>query len=228
MKKKLIDLHNVKKIYKMGEVEVRALNGIHLHVNKGDFISVIGPSGSGKSTMMSMIGCLDRPTEGQLYLDGHDISKMSESHLAQIRGRKIGFIFQKFNLIPSLSAIENVTLPTIFQGYDEDESAQIGRQKLALVGLEKRMNHRPMELSGGEQQRVAIARALMMEPEVILGDEPTGNLDSKTGTEILNLLKRLHKEQGTTLIIVTHDSSISEQAERIIKLKDGKIISGGD
>ena len=216
----LIKLDNVYKIYKLDEVEVPAINGISLEINKGDFAVVIGPSGSGKSTAMNLIGCLDIPTQGSIYLDTHNISKLRESDLAQIRGKKIGFVFQTFNLISSLTALENVALPMTFQNIPRKEKLRKAYSLLELVGLKDRTNHLPAQLSGGQRQRVAIARALANNPEVILADEPTGNLDTKTGEEIMNLFLQLHKE-GTTIIVVTHDSNIANHTQKILKMRDG-------
>ncbi len=224
MKKSIIKLENVWKIYKMGKVEVNALQGLDLDVKDGEFLAIMGPSGSGKSTAVNMIGCLDVPTKGKIWLDNHDISKLSESELAQIRGKKIGFIFQQFNLIPTLSALENVMLPMIFQGVDEMERIGRATKLLELVGLGDRINHKSTELSGGEQQRVAIARSLANNPEVIIADEPTGNLDSKTGIVVLDFLQKLHKKESKTIVMVTHDVNISKLAERIELLKDGRIV----
>jgi putative ABC transport system ATP-binding protein len=195
-KKTVIELKDVWKIYKMGDVEVKALSGIDLTVEKGEFVSIMGPSGSGKSTSMNMIGCLDVPTKGKIFLEGKDISEMSESDLAQIRGKKIGFIFQQFNLISTLSALENVTLPMIFQNMSREERREKAKKLLEMVELGERMHHKPTELSGGQQQRVAIARSLCNDPEVILADEPTGNLDSKTGGTVMDFLKKLNREEG--------------------------------
>ena len=208
----------------MGEVEVPALRGLNLKIKKNDFLAILGPSGSGKSTILNSIGCLDIPTRGEIYLDGRNIAKLSESDLAQIRGKKIGFVFQKFNLIPSLNALENVMLPMIFQGYEREQRKKRGTELLKLVQLDHRMTHKPTELSGGECQRVAIARALSNNPEVILADEPTGNLDSKTGDEIVELLDKLHSKEKKTIILVTHNSEQIKKAERICYLKDGQII----
>ena len=224
MKKTLIKLENVWKIYKMGDVNVNALQGMSLDVKEGEFVAIMGPSGSGKSTAVNMIGCLDVPTKGKIWLDSHDISRLSESELAQIRGKKIGFIFQQFNLIPTLSALENVTLPMIFQGVNEQERIKRAAKLLELVELSDRIHHKPTELSGGEQQRVAIARALANNPEVVIADEPTGNLDSKTGANVLDFLEKLHKEERKTIIMVTHDQNLAKVAERIEFLKDGKIV----
>ncbi len=218
----IIKLANVKKIYRMGEVEVPALDGVSMEVRPHEFVAIMGPSGSGKSTLMNMVGCLDTPTSGEVYLGGENIAKMGESELAQVRGRKIGFVFQKFNLIPSMSAHENVELAAIFQGYDHDERHKMATKVLESMDMGKRMNHLPSQLSGGEQQRVAIARALVLEPDVILADEPTGNLDSKRGQEVLNLLKKLHAE-GKTIVMVTHDANNAKAAERIVHIRDGKI-----
>ncbi len=217
-----ISLHNVNKHYLVGEVIVKAVNGITLNIKKGEFIALIGASGSGKSTLMNLIGSLDYPTNGQVYLDKLDISHASESELAQIRGRKIGFIFQTFNLIPSLTALANVMLPMAFQNIPRYERKEIAISILEQVGLGDRIHHLPSQLSGGEKQRVAIARALVNDPEIILADEPTGNLDSKTGQEIMQTLKKLHKN-GKTIILITHDSELAKSAQRTIKLKDGLI-----
>ena len=224
MKKSVIKLENVWKTYKMGDVAVNALQGLSLDIKEGEFVALMGPSGSGKSTAVNMIGCLDVPTKGKIMLDAHDISKLSESELAQIRGRKIGFIFQQFNLVPTLTAIENVMLPMIFQGIPEAIRMKKGKELLELVGLGDRMGHKPSELSGGQQQRVAIARSLANNPEVILADEPTGNLDSKTGANVLEFLERLHKNENKTIVMVTHDQNLAKIAERIEFLKDGKIV----
>ena len=219
----IINIKEVWKIFKIGSVEVHALRGLNLEVEKGDFIAIMGSSGSGKSTAVNMIGCLDIPTKGTILLGGEDISLMSESDLAQIRGKKIGFVFQQFNLIPTLTALENVTLPMIFQGTDSEERITRAKELLRLVGLEDRIYHRPTEMSGGQQQRVAIARALSNDPEIILADEPTGNLDHKTSLEIMCLLKELH-HKGKTIITVTHDPEVGEYAERVDMLMDGKIV----
>lgn len=224
MRKAIISLENVWKIYRMGHVEVNALQGLNLDVKEGEFLAIMGPSGSGKSTAVNMIGCLDVPTRGKILLEGHDISKLSESELAQIRGKKIGFIFQQFNLIPTLTALENVMLPMIFQGVGEEERTKRGTKLLELVELGDRINHKPTELSGGEQQRVAIARSLSNNPEVVLADEPTGNLDSKTGANVLDFLEKLHKEERKTIIMVTHNQNLAKFAERTEFLKDGRIV----
>jgi putative ABC transport system ATP-binding protein len=220
----IIELKDVWRTYRMGDTEVHALRGINLKVRKGEFVALMGPSGSGKSTAMNMVGCLDIPTKGVVLLSGQNISSLTESELAQIRGRKIGFIFQKFNLINTLSAKENIMLPMLFQGIPEAERSKRADALLKLVELQNRADHRPSELSGGQQQRVAIARALAVEPEVILADEPTGNLDSKTGSSVMDFLKSLHKQKGTTIIMVTHDEHVAHNAQRIEYLRDGQII----
>ena len=222
-KKAVIKLQDVWKVYHVGTVDVYALRGMSLEIEEGDFVAIMGPSGSGKSTAVNMVGCLDIPSKGKIFLDGQDISTLEESDLAQIRGKKIGFIFQQFNLISTLTALENVTLPMIFQGYSYDERVAIGKDLLTKVGLGDRMSHRPNELSGGQQQRVAIARALANDPQIILADEPTGNLDQKTGKEIMDFLMTLHKS-GKTIIMVTHDQNLSEYAEKVEMLMDGKVI----
>ena len=224
VRKSIIKLDDIWKIYEMGEVEVNALRGVSLTINQGDFVAITGASGSGKSTMMNLVGCLDLPTKGSIFLDGKDISKMNESDLAQIRGQKIGFIFQQFNLIPTLSALENVMLPLEFQDMPSDIARKRTVEILGLVGLGDRTYHSPSQLSGGEQQRVAIARALANNPDIILADEPTGNLDSKTGTDVLDLLQSLWKKEGKTIIIVTHDLRLASYAKRMVQLKDGQII----
>ncbi len=220
--KEIIKLKNVCKNYQLGEETVEAACNINLNIKKGDFIAIVGPSGSGKSTMMNLIGALDLATKGDIYLDRQNIEYLEESKLAQIRGKKIGFIFQTFNLIPTLNAKENVQLPMLFQGYTKEERDKRGKKLLEEVGLGKRMKHLPSELSGGERQRVAIARALANNPEVILADEPTGNLDSKTGKKVIEMLKKLNKK-GKTIIMVTHDLEMAKEAGKIIKLKDGRI-----
>ncbi len=223
MAQSIIKLEDVWKIYKVGTKEVNALCGLTLEIKKGDFVCIQGPSGSGKSTAMNMVGCLDRPTKGRILLDGKDISLMSESRLAQIRGKKIGFIFQSFNLIPTLTALENITLPMMFQGVPASVRLEKAKGLLKMVELDTRMNHRPTELSGGQQQRVAIARALVNDPEVILADEPTGNLDSKTGVTVMEFLKKLHKEEKKTVVMVTHDPGLTRFADWTVSILDGKI-----
>jgi putative ABC transport system ATP-binding protein len=227
-KEPIIKLVDVWKVYKMGEVEVPALRGLSLDIFPCEFVAIMGPSGSGKSTSMNMVGCLDIPTKGAIYLDGKNIADLDESHLAQIRGRKIGFVFQQFNLIQNLSAMENVMMPMMFQDVPTYEREKRARRLLELVGLGGRMGHRPTELSGGEQQRVAIARALANDPPVLLADEPTGNLDSRRGEEIMELLRSLHEKEDKTIIMVTHDAKLSKYADRIINIKDGKVLEGGN
>jgi len=219
----VIELRKVWKTYVMGDVQVHALHNVSLKVNKGEFVAVVGPSGSGKSTMMNLIGCLDIPSRGSVMLKGSDIARMSESNLATIRGRTIGFIFQQFNLIPTLTALENVTLPMMFQGTAATARSQKAQHILTQFGLHDRMHHKPAELSGGQSQRVAISRSLANDPEVILADEPTGNLDSKTGLEVMRTLERIHAREGKTVVLVTHDLNLVHHAERVIYLKDGKI-----
>ena len=223
MKDTIIKLEEVWKIYQLGNVSVEALRGLNLEIKKGEFVAIMGPSGSGKSTAVNMIGCLDVPTKGKIFLEHHDISKLTESDLAQIRGQKIGFIFQQFNLIGTLTALENVALPMLFQGASSKERVEHSKKLLDLVELGERLNHKPSELSGGQQQRVAIARSLANNPEVVLADEPTGNLDSKTGEIVINFLEKLNKE-GKTIILVTHDAHVAKHAARIEFLKDGKIV----
>ncbi len=221
--KNVIELQGVTKVYKLGAIEVPALHGISLKIQHGEFVGIMGPSGSGKSTLMNMIGSLDWPTEGKIFLDGQDITRISESNLAQLRGRKIGFIFQQFNLLSSLSALENVGLPLVFQGVPQEKRNERAEKVLEMMGLGDRMGHKPNELSGGQQQRVAIARALVVEPEVILADEPTGNLDSKTGEDVMSTLKKLNDE-GKTIVLITHEKDIAAHARRKVFLKDGSIV----
>ena len=223
MKQSLIKLKEVSKIYGKEMAEVRALQDVSVEINKGEFVAIMGPSGSGKSTFMNIVGCLDIPNKGRIFLENRNISLLEESELAQIRGKKIGFVFQQFNLIPTFNALENVMLPMIFQNIPKKVREKRALDLLNQVGLKKRIKHLPSELSGGEQQRIAIARALANDPEIILADEPTGNLDSKTGKEIIIILKELNKK-GKTIIVVTHDTDIAKCAKKIIKLKDGRII----
>ncbi|MDK2801841.1 MAG: ABC transporter ATP-binding protein [Oscillospiraceae bacterium] len=220
---KLIELIGVSKIYNRGENEVRAINNVSLEINKGDFIAIVGSSGSGKSTMMNILGCLDVPDEGKYLLDEKDVSTLDENELSSIRNKKIGFIFQGFNLITSLTALENVELPLIYRGKGKKEREEMALSMLKRVGLENRLSHKPSEMSGGQQQRVAIARALATAPPIILADEPTGNLDSKSGEEVIKILKELHKE-GKTIILITHDDDIANIAERVVRFSDGIII----
>jgi len=219
----VIELKNVWKTYQIGDIEVNAVHDLSLKINKGDFLALIGSSGAGKSTCMNLIGCLDIPTKGAIYLDKQNISLLTESELSQIRGKKIGFIFQQFNLIPTLTALENVMLPMLFQGIDEEYRKRKATELLRLVQLEDRIGHKPTELSGGQQQRVAIARALSNDPEVLLADEPTGNLDSKTGESIIKYLTEINKN-GKTVIIVTHDQNVAKRAKHIVRMQDGQIV----
>ena len=222
----VIEAREIKKTYRMGEFDVEALKGVSFTVDRGEVVSIMGPSGSGKSTMMNTLGCLDRPTSGEYILDGESVAQMNDDQLASVRNRKVGFVFQSFNLLSRLTAIGNVELPLRYAGMVE------GRRERAIasleaVGLKDRMKHRPYELSGGQQQRVAVARALVNDPAIIMADEPTGNLDSKVGKEIMSLLLNLNKDRGTTLIIVTHDPTIAEQTQRVITLRDGLLESDG-
>lgn len=221
----MIHTEELTKVYQMGDTEVRALNGANFTINKGEMVAIMGPSGSGKSTLMSIIGCLDVPSSGSYSLDGETVETMSEAELAEIRGRKIGFVFQQFNLLPRTSALENVMLPLTYAGFSGKERLDRATKALTRVGLGDRTHHAPNELSGGQQQRVAIARALVNEPAIILADEPTGALDSKTGVEIMELFQSLHKDNGQTVILVTHDPHVARHTDRIIKLSDGRIVS---
>src|SRR5512139_430957 len=216
----VIETRDIKKSYIMGEVEVEALRGVSFGVKRGEVVSIMGPSGSGKSTLMNTLGCLDRPTSGEYILDGEPVASLTDDQLANVRNRKVGFVFQSFNLLSRQTAITNVELPLRYSGNQEGRR-QRAIEALKAVGLEDRMTHRPYELSGGQQQRVAIARAIVNNPAIIMADEPTGNLDSKVGKEIMSLLLNLNKEKGTTLIIVTHDPVIAEQTRRVIRLRDG-------
>jgi len=218
----MIKLESITKTYPMGKRELTVLRGVDLHIKEGELVAIMGPSGSGKSTMLNLMGCLDKPTSGTYYLEDREVSRLSGGELAQVRGRKIGFIFQTFNLLPRLSALANVELGMRYVGGSDRKKA---REALVKVGLEERINHRPTELSGGEQQRVAIARALVKNPPLLLADEPTGNLDSTSGGEIISILTSLHAEQGITLIMITHDADIAHHCQRIIHLKDGQIVT---
>lgn len=225
----MISVKNLKKTYLLGGEEVHALDDVSLSIKEHEFVAIIGQSGSGKSTFMNMLGCLDRPDSGEITLDGTDILKCKEKELSVIRNKKIGFIFQQFHLLPKLSALENVELPLIYQGMQTKKRREKAVKALKAVGLEKRMNHKPNQLSGGQQQRVAIARALVGEPSLILTDEPTGNLDSRSGKEIMMLLHNLH-EEGNTIVLITHDNNVAMEAPRQVQISDGKIIkdSGGE
>ena len=219
-------LENVYKIYTLGTEKVYALNGVSLEVRKSESVAIMGPSGSGKSTLLNMIGCLDKPTQGRVLIEGVDTSKLSDDDLTRLRREKIGFIFQQYNLIPTLTALENVELPMIFRGLSARKREQRARELLEKVGLEKEMDRKPMELSGGQQQKVAIARALANSPAILLCDEPTGNLDTKSGEVIMEILKTLNEEEGVTLTIVTHDPAIARYAQRTIRIRDGEIVEG--
>ena len=226
----MIDIRNIVKIYRLGSVEVPALQGVTFQINRGEVVSIMGASGSGKSTLMNILGCLDLPTSGEYFLSGENIAGMSEDELAHVRNQKIGFIFQQFNLLPRMSVLRNVELSLLYSNGNGGKHWQNTRERaeevLTAVGLSDRMNHKPTELSGGQQQRVAIARALVNDPDIILADEPTGNLDSHTGAEIVNLLLGLNKDRNLTLVIVTHDSAIAAQTQRVIRLRDGLIENG--
>ncbi len=220
----VIRVEDLRKIYQMGTNQVHALRGVSMQVRRGEIIAVMGPSGSGKSTLMNIIGCLDQPTSGHYWLDGEDVSRMSEDQLAAVRNRRVGFVFQSFNLLPRTTALDNVQLPLIYAGTSLKQRREVARGVLEAVGLGARIDHMPNELSGGQQQRVAIARALVNRPSLILADEPTGNLDSKSGEEVMAILQNLNREQRITIILVSHDPRISHYAERVLHLFDGQIV----
>jgi len=225
MGQSMIEITDLFKIFKMGENEVHALDGVSLSVEKGEMLAIMGPSGSGKSTLMSIVGCLDVPTSGSYILDGSAVEKMKDTQLADVRGKKIGFVFQQFNLLARTSALENVLLPLSYTGMSPRQAREKALQALDMVGLKERVRHHPSELSGGQQQRVAIARALVNNPAILIADEPTGALDSKTGAEIMELFQSLHRDLGQTVIMVTHDSFVARHTDRIIRLVDGRITS---
>ncbi len=222
--KTIIDIRDVVKTFQVGEIEVHALRGVDLAIEEGSFLAIMGPSGSGKSTLLNILGCLDRPTSGYYYLGGKNVAQMDDDTLSSIRGKRLGFIFQSYNLIAQLTVIENIKVPLIYQGVNLQDYEQKCIELAALVGLEDRLEHRPSQLSGGQQQRVAIARSLINDPLMILADEPTGNLDSKTGKEVLELIEKLHR-QGKTIVMVTHDNGIAYRADRVIHMMDGRIDS---
>ncbi len=221
----VVEAKNLKKIYVMGDMEVHALRGLNIEITRGEVISIMGPSGSGKSTLMNTLGCLDRPTSGEYYLDGEEVANLSDDQLADIRNRKVGFVFQSFNLLPRATALANVESPFYFKGgITPKERRQMAESALVAVGLGDRIKHRPNELSGGQQQRVAIARSLITDPAIIMADEPTGNLDTKSGDEIMEVLLKMNNDKGTTLIIVTHDPEVAAHTDRIVMIRDGVVV----
>jgi putative ABC transport system ATP-binding protein len=219
----IVNGRDITKIYTMGEIEVHALRGLSVQIGRGEVVSIMGPSGSGKSTLMNILGCLDQPTSGEYCLDGESVANLKDEQLAEIRNRKVGFVFQTFNLLPRSTALTNVELPLRYSPPNGRKRRELAKEALVEVGLGDRINHRPNELSGGQQQRVAIARALVNDPAIVMADEPTGNLDTKSGDEIMELLLRMNEERGTTLIIVTHDPEIAEQTQRVIHIRDGVV-----
>ncbi|MCK4520501.1 ABC transporter ATP-binding protein [Candidatus Parcubacteria bacterium] len=225
MEKPIIKLENVWKTYKLGKVDLNAIKGINLEVFSGSFVTIMGASGSGKSTLLNMIGCLDSPTNGRVFLKNKDTSLLSEDELSQLRGKTIGFVFQEFNLLPNLNALENVSLPMVFQGVPLEKRIEKAKELLTAVELKERIYHQPAELSGGERQRVAVARAFANDPELVIADEPTGNLDSTTGKKIMKFLTDFHKKEGKTIVVVTHDPNIAGYSEEIINIKDGEIVA---
>lgn len=218
----VIDAKNIVKVFKNGSEELRVLDDINIRVMEGDFTAILGPSGSGKTTLMNILGCLDLPTSGEYYLDGIDVLKAKDNELAEIRNKKIGFVFQKFNLLPRLSALQNVMMPLLYRGVREDEAMVRAREKLELLGLGDRLKHKPNELSGGQQQRVSIARAIVGNPGLLLADEPTGNLDSKSSSDAMEIFKELNS-QGNTILIITHDAEVAEKVDKIVYIRDGRI-----
>jgi len=227
MKEAIIKLENVWKIYRLGKVELSALRGVCLEIAPGGFVSIMGPSGSGKSTLLNMIGCLDIPTKGRVFLGGKDIARLSEDELAYLRGKTIGFVFQEFNILPNLTALENVILPMVFQAVPQKEREERAKRILTSLGLGSRISHRSTELSGGERQRVAIARAFSNNPEMVIADEPTGNLDSASGKKIMEILSDFHQKEGKTVVVVTHDPHIASYSEQIINIHDGQVVVNG-
>jgi putative ABC transport system ATP-binding protein len=223
MNDNVVEANNLTKVFTMGDVEVHALRGLSIQIKRGEVISIMGPSGSGKSTLMNILGCLDRPTSGEYCLDGESVANLTNEQLAEIRNRKVGFVFQSFNLLPRSTALTNVELPLRYSPPNGRKRRKMAEEALVEVGLGDRINHRPNELSGGQQQRVAIARALVNDPAIVMADEPTGNLDSNSGDEIMELLLKLNQERGTTLIIVTHDPEIAEQTQRVVQIRDGVV-----
>jgi putative ABC transport system ATP-binding protein len=224
MQQPMIQLSNIRKVYTMGDIEVHALRGVSFTIARGEFVAIMGPSGSGKSTIMNLIGCLDSPSDGDYILDGISVGRMAESELALVRSRKLGFVFQQYNLLPRQTALRNVELPLIYRGVTTSERHKRAEIALRIVGMGQRMDHRPNELSGGQQQRVAIARALASGPAVVLADEPTGALDSTTSEEIMNILRRLNQEQGLTVVLVTHEADIAAYAQRVLVMRDGLLV----